>query len=294
VLRLANRYDEALYYYNLAAELGNPSAYLGISAFYRQGIGVDPDYKRAFEAARTGALKGSPQAQLSTGVFFREGWGVEQSFPEAQRWMWLAVQNGYAPAFVAYGDFFRKGLGIEVDDARAVGYYRQAAILGSSDAENLVGMAYMRGKGADRDTDTGINWLVRSSDAGNPFAAFQLGRAFQDGWGVKQDLKTALAYFRLSAQRNYLGAYILIGDVLREPGMKDQGGLAEAYANYIIAREAAVLRDTRDAKEELAEAEAKIAAITAEMSPEEKAEGERIATDWIDQYGLLDFNLVSE
>jgi uncharacterized protein len=294
VLRLANRFDEALHYYTLAAEMGNPTAYLGIASFYRQGIGVEPDYTRAFEAARSGALRGSPQAQMTTGIYFREGWGVEQSFPEAMRWMWLAVQNGHPPAFVAYGDFYRKGLGIEVDEARAVDFYRQAAVLGSTDAENLIGMAYMRGKGAEKDTDTGIQWLVRSSDAGNPFAAFQLGRAFQDGWGVKQDLKTALAYFRLSAQRNYLGAYILIGDVLRDGDLAEGSDIAEAYANYIIAREAAILRDTRDAKEELADAEARIAEVTAEMSAEEKAEGEQIAADWIAQYGLLDFNLVSE
>lgn len=60
VLRLSQRFEEALHYYRLAAELGNPSAYIGISEFYRQGIAVEPDYRRAFEAARTGALLGSP------------------------------------------------------------------------------------------------------------------------------------------------------------------------------------------------------------------------------------------
>ena len=294
VLRLAQRFDEALHYYELAADLGNPTAYTGISAFYRQGIGVTPDHKRAFEAARQGALLGSPAAQLMTGIFFREGWGVQQSYPEAMRWMELAVRNGDANALVAYGDFYRKGLGVEVDETRAVDYYRKAAVLGSSDAENLIGMAYMRGKGALRDTDTGIAWLVRSSDAGNPYAAFQLGRAFQDGWGVKKDLTTALAYFRLSAQRNYLGAHVLIGDILREGLPGEAANLPEAYANYIIAREAALLRDTRDARDERADAEARIAGLLAAMTPEQRAEGERTAKAWIDQYGLLDFNLVSE
>lgn len=294
VLRLAQRFDEALHYYELAAEQGNPTAYTGISAFYRQGIGVTPDHKRAFEAARQGALLGSPAAQLMTGIFFREGWSVQQSYPEAMRWIELAVRNGDANALVAYGDFYRKGLGVEVDETRAVDYYRKAAVLGSSDAENLIGMAYMRGKGALRDTDTGIAWLVRSSDAGNPYAAFQLGRAFQDGWGVKKDLTTALAYFRLSAQRNYLGAHILIGDILRDGLPGEAADLPQAYANYIIAREAALLRDTRDARDERADAEARIAGLLAVMTPEQRAEGERTATAWIDQYGLLDFNLVSE
>jgi TPR repeat protein len=254
---------------------------------------VEQDYPRAFEAARTAALMGSPPAQLVTGIFFREGWGVQQSYPEAMRWIWLSAQSGHAPALVAYGDFYRKGLGVDVNDVLALDYYRRAAALESSDAANLIGMAHMRGQGTDKNTDIGINWLVRSSDMGNPFAAFQLGRAFQDGWGVKKNLDTALAYYRLSAQRNYLGAYIRIGDLLRR-GDVEGGGKPDAYANYIVAREAAVLRDTRDAKEELVEAEARIAEILAEMSDDEKAAGDRIAADWIAQYGLLDFNLVSE
>ncbi|MDP3195600.1 caspase family protein [Tabrizicola sp.] len=293
VLRLSNRFDEALHYAELAAELGNPTAYLGVASFYRQGIGVTPDYARAFQAARKGALLGSPQAQLVTGVYFREGWGVEQSYPEAQRWMQLAMQNGHSHAFVAYGDFYRKGFGVPVDEAKALDYYRQAAVLGSSDAKNLIGIAYLRGKGVKQDRETGIQWLVQSSDEGNPFAAFQLGRAFQEGLGVKKDLKTALAYYRLSAQRNYLGAYIRIGDMLRQ-GAGGKPDLAEAYANYIIAREAAILRDTIDSAEELAEAQARIAEVTADMTPDQTAAGEKTAADWIAQYGLLDFNLVSE
>lgn len=293
VLQLARRYDEALHYAERAAALGNPTAHLGVASFYRQGMGVEPDYARAFQAVRKGALLGSPQAQLLTGVYFREGWGVEQSYPEAMRWMRLAMQNGYRNAFVAYGDFYRKGLGVPVDEAQALVFYRQAAVLGSSDAENLIGIAYMRGKGVEKDTAMGIEWLVRSSDAGNPFAAFQLGRAFQEGNGVEKDLKTALAYYRLSAQRNYLGAYIGIGDMLRR-GADGKANLAEAYANYIIAREAAILRDTIDSQKELTLAKDRIDELTPEMTTEDKAEGEKIAADWIAQYGLLDFNLVSE
>ena len=293
VLQLASRFDEALHYAERAAALGNPTAYIAIASSYRQGMGVEPDYARAFQAVRQGALLGSSQAQLVTGVYFREGWGVEQSYPEAMRWMWLAMQNGNPNAFVAYGDFYRKGFGIPVDEAKALTFYRQAAVLGSTDAENLIGIAYLRGKGVERDTRTGIQWLVRSSDAGNPFAAFQLGRAFQEGLGVDEDLKTALAYYRLSAQRNYLGAYIRIGDLLRR-GAGGKIDRPEAYANYIIAREAAILRDTIDSQEELALAQDRLAEAAAEMSADEVAAGEKIAADWIAQFGLLDFNLVSE
>ena len=290
VLRLEGRYDEALFYFQKAADLGHPTAFSGLTAIYREGIGVEPDYARAFAAARQGALLGSPNMQLVTGVFYREGWGVEQSFTEARRWMQLAIRNGFPHAMVAYGDFYRKGWGVDADPARAVEYYRKAAALGSSDAVNLVGMAYMRGQGLENDTDAGIRWLVRASDEGNPYAAYQLGIAFVRAWGVETNLDTALAYFRLSAQRNYLGAYIQIGDILAQ----DPAQLSEAYANYIIAREAAKVRDSLDAADELDEANAKLADVSARMDADQRAAGERIAKGWIDQYGLLDFNLVSE
>lgn len=294
VLRIDKRFEEAFHYFERAAELGNPTAYAGISAFYRQGIGVERDYERALAAARTGALAGSPRLRLLTGIFYREGWGTEQSFSEAQRWTRLSVMGGFAPAVVAYGDFFRKGLGVEPNQELAVIYYRQAAALGSSDAVNLVGMAYMRGKGVKRNTDEGIKWLIRASDDGNPYASFGLGRAFNDGWGVEKDTNQALAFFRLSAQRNYLGAYNYIGDILSEGTTNRPPNLPEAYANYIIAREAAIVRGTLDAKSELADAEQRINDILARMSPEQRAEGEHLAEIWITQYGLLDFNLVNE
>lgn len=294
VLRLDNRFDEALHYYKRAAELGNATAYAGIAAMYRQGLGVEPDKTQAFEAVRQGALLGSPQLRLIAGVYYREGWGTQQSFPEARRWMKLAAEGGYAPAYVAYGGTYRKGLGVSQDPRKALEYYRKAATLGSSDAGNLIGRAYLYGRGVKKNEQLGIRWLVRSSEEGNPYAAFALGRAFMNGDGVEKDDTKALAYFRLSAQRNFLGAYNYIGDVLRRESAGRAANGAEAYANYIIARKAAMFRDTRDSQNQLKDADERIAAILQVLSPAQAAEGERLADDWIEQFGLLDFNMVNE
>jgi TPR repeat protein len=294
VLRLEKRYEESLYYAEQAALKGNPSAYGAIASAYRQGLGVETDYARAAEAARKGAIMGAAPMRLLLAIFYREGWGVPQSFNEARRWMKLAADAGYAPALVAYGDFFRRGQGVEKDPATAFPFYEQAAVLGSTDAMNLIGLAYMKGEGVPKDLDRGIQWLSRASDEGNPFAAFHLGRAFRDGWGVEKNISQALAFFRLSSQRNYLGAYINIGELLASGGQGLEPDLPEAYANFVIAREAALSRDTIDSKEELDKALASIATISARMSAAEIEQGERISTEWIEQYGVIDFNLVSE
>ena len=232
--------------------------------------------------------------RLLMGMHYREGWGVPQSFSEARRWMEIAALSNSPAALTALGDLYRRGQGSPADPERAMPLYIRAAALGHTDAMNLIGMAYMRGQGVTQNTGEGIRWLTQATDLGNPYSAFHLGRAFLTGWGVQPDLRTALAYFRLSAQRNYLGAYTYLGDVLTAADAGDLRNLPAGYANYIIARDAAILRDTIDSKKELVEIEAKITALLGVMNTSERTEGEVIAQDWIAQYGLLDFNLVHE
>jgi hypothetical protein len=85
-----------------------------------------------------------------------------------------------------------------------------------------------------------------------------------------------------------------MGDVLQSDALNAPPDRPQAYAYYVIAREAAILRDTLDTAQDRAEAESKLADLKTRMTAEEVAAGERMAQDWIDQYGLLDFNFVNE
>ncbi len=294
VLFLERRFAESLYYSELAAERGNANAHGSIATIYRLGLDVPVDLDRAAEAVRAGAIAGSSQMRTLMGIFYREGWGVPQSFNEARRWMEIAALTGNVSAMTALGDMYRRGqLGPE-NHAMALVHYRKAAALGHTDAMNNIGMAYMRGQGVEQDPQHGVTWLSLASEQGNPYAAYQLGRAFLVGWGVEKNLAQAVAFFRLSAQRNFLDAYNYLGDALQSDEDASVQDLPQALASYIIAREAGLLRDTIESREETGRAIANIETLTARMSPEQRAEGERIAADWIEQYGLLDFELVNE
>lgn len=288
LMSLEERYPESLFYGRRSAALGNADAWGGIAAAYRFGHAVPKDLERAADALRTGALAGSTAARFDMGIYYREGWGVPPSNNEARRWMELAVLEGHSGAMTALGDMYRRGLLGPKNPAKAIEYYRKAAALGKTDAMNNIGMGYMRGDGVPKDTDRGITWLSQASEHGNPYAAYHLGKAFMTGWGVEENRDQAIAFFRLSAQRSFLTAYIALGDALQSD--EDTSlSLPQALANYIIARDAGELKGTKKAREESAEAQQRIEALIVRMSPEEKAEGERIAEDWIDQYGLLDF-----
>ena len=293
VLKLEERYVEARHYFERATEEGSSSAYGGLAELYRFGLGVDVDLERAANYLKEGALMGNAPIRQVLAGYYRQGWGVPQSFSEARRWLEISAMQGYPAALTALGDIHRRGQGVPADPALAIKYYRQAAATGKTDAMNNIGMAYMRGEGVETDTNLGIYWLSRASDVGNPYSAYHLGRAFRKGWGVEKDPVQAIAYFRLSAQRNFLGAYTQIADMLKGEGNLPSD-YPRAYANYIIAIEAAKLRDTIASRKNQEEAEAKLAELQAGMTDAETAEGEQIAKEWITQYGLLDFTLVAQ
>ncbi|TCO72038.1 caspase family protein [Rhodovulum euryhalinum] len=293
VLFLEHRFPEALHFSHEAARRGSAAAYGGIAEIHRLGLDVPVDLKAAADAVRLGALAGSEQMRVTMGIYYREGWGVPQSHTEARRWFELAEMSDNASAMSALGDMYRRGQLGPANPARAVDYYLKAATLGHTDAMSAVGLAYMKADGVERDLERGLTWLSHASEQGNPYAAFHLGRAFLTGWGVDRNPAQALAYFRLSAQRSFLQAYTYIGDILA--GVEGIApDLPEALANYIIARDAGLLKDTAKSREEAADAQSRMDALLPRMTAEQRAEGERIAADWIAEFGLLDFNLVHE
>lgn len=294
VLRLDLRFEEARYYLEQSAGLGNSSAYGDLSEIHRLGLGVPEDKELSATYARRGAMMGNPNMRVALAMHYREGWGVPQSFSEARRWFELSALTGDTAAITALADMHLRGQGVPKNPGLAVEYYRQAAALGKTDAMNNIGMAYMRGTGVEVDEKQGVWWLSRATEEGNLYAPYHLGRAFMRGQGVEKNMQQALAYLRLSAQRNFLGAYIMIGDLLQEGGDGVEVNLTEAYANYVIAIEAAKVRDTIAAGKERVDAEEKLAALSGRLSEADRAAGQKIADDWIDQYGLLDFNLINQ
>ncbi|MGR3722841.1 caspase family protein [Abyssibius alkaniclasticus] len=291
-LSIAGRDEEALFFFQLAADRGYATAYGDLAEAYRIGRGVEIDEARAAEYLRLGALAGMGNLRVALGEFYREGWGVPQSYAEARRWFEVAAQNGQVNAVTALGDIYRRGQGVEADEGRALGFYLSAAANGQSDAMNNVGLAYLRGEGVTRNYPQAIYWLTRATDEGNPYAPLQLGRMFMKGWGVDADGRQALAYFRLSAQRNFVNAYEFIGDMLAGfEGVEED--LPAAYANYMIAYEGGLLRDTSGSRQVAESAAEKMAALEARMSAAQLEAGRATAEAWIAEYGVLDFNLVN-
>lgn len=69
-----------------AAAQGNTDAENNLGVLYISGLGVEPDYKKAFDWFMKAASHGEPTAAFNIGRMYAGGAGVETDSAEAVRW----------------------------------------------------------------------------------------------------------------------------------------------------------------------------------------------------------------
>jgi TPR repeat protein len=87
--------EQALAWFQKAAEQGVADAQFNLALIYAQGKGVAKDDQQALAWYRKAADQGSAQAQFNLGVIYAQGEGVAKDPAKAYMWASLATTNGY-------------------------------------------------------------------------------------------------------------------------------------------------------------------------------------------------------
>ena len=97
-------------------------------SWYQKGKEAKDDRERV-EYFRKSAKRGHWLGAHYLGVMYREGRGVEQDYREAMKWFRKAAMKPaeFSPARVAIGDLYLNGHGVAKDEAEAVKWYRKGA-----------------------------------------------------------------------------------------------------------------------------------------------------------------------
>ena len=69
-----------------------------LGCMYRDGLGVDEDFEKAFIWLSIATEQGSYDAQCNLGVMYIDGNGVPESLDEGAYLITSAYENGYEPA----------------------------------------------------------------------------------------------------------------------------------------------------------------------------------------------------
>jgi TPR repeat protein/tRNA A-37 threonylcarbamoyl transferase component Bud32 len=263
---------EALRWYVKSANQGYAPAENDLGAIYQNGeLGVTKNDTEAVKWYRKAAEQGSAIAQNNLGVMYHRGRGVAQNPAEAASWYRKAAEQGNSNAQTNLGEMYGEGQGVPLDFNEAVKWLVKAAYQDNVYAQKDLGEIYEKGKGVPQNFADAVKWYRKAADLGDSDTQTHLGYMYYSGTGVPQDLVEARKlYLKAAEQGNIVAEYGLGLEYMNGgPGVSKDN--AEAYKWLYMVRSDA------DAAKDLAQ-------LKAQMTPEQVAEAESRAKDWLAQH----------
>jgi uncharacterized protein len=187
---------------------------------YFVGRDVTQDLKMSAYWYQKAAEAGDPTAQLQTGYFYEAGIGVSKDLARAAHWYQLAASSGLVGAKVSLGVAYLWGSGVPKNPEVAAQLFREAASEGSGLAAKDLGTMYFNGIGVPQDKRAAEQWYLKGAKRHNPQAEYDLGLLFFDGEDHVHDLRAAATLLRDSAAAGDVPAMYSLGLLLaRNPAL---------------------------------------------------------------------------
>jgi len=123
--------------------------------------------EQAFAEQKAKAEAGDAVAQSYLGQMYRQGLGVEQDFKEGFKWHQKAAGQGLVSDQYNLGYMYDTGQGVEQDFKEAVKWYQKAADQGAATAQNNLGVMYANGRGVELNYVTAYAWWNIATTNGN-------------------------------------------------------------------------------------------------------------------------------
>ena len=196
------------------AQRGSTRHQVELGEAYFAGRGVPQDEERAAYWFDKAANAGDPWAQIQIGYFYQMGIGVPRDPAAAVRWYERAVSGGLVTAKVNLGVAYLLGDGVRQDPSFAEGLFRQAYARGSGTAASCLGEMYFYGRGVQRDEAAGERWFEAGVKLHDPRAEFQLARLLWHRQKNAGEVKRAVRLLREAAASGMVAAMHQLGVIL--------------------------------------------------------------------------------
>jgi len=229
---------------------------------------ISGNIAKAVEWYQKSAAQGNPNAQYNLGVLYDNGKGVTKDSAKSVEWWQKAAAQGHVEAQYNLGVTYQKGEGAPKDAAKAVEWYQKAAAQGLVNAQYALGWLYQKGEGVPKDAAKAAVWWQKAAEQGNAGAQFMLGLNYAFGVGVPKDSAKAVEWYQNAAAQGHADAQAQLGWMYANgEGISKNSVLAYAWSNLAAAKGNAQARKNRDTYE-------------SRLTPQQRAEGQRIASNW--------------
>lgn len=214
-------YTEAIKWFTMAAEKGEPTAQYNLSLFYIEGFGVEPDtvqaqkwYDLAFQQDNTlppliveRPAPNDIDLTIATKKKGKNGEKItsktQKKFANALPTFRTRAEAGDAVAQYNLGVLYSDGIGTERNYKEAFKWFRLAAEQGDADAQNSVGIMYYEGQGVGKNYSQAFHWYNLAAEQGHVAAQYNIGIMYEQGIGTAKDRAKAKQWFKKAADQGY-------------------------------------------------------------------------------------------
>lgn len=199
-------FSEAVKYYRIAAEQGDPEGQCNLAVSYYRGQGVMLDDEEALKWFQLAADQGYARGQYNVGVYYDRGIVVEQDYREAMKWYLLAAEQNYAMAQYNIAILFYYGKGVDLDYKEAMKWYLLAAENNIAEAQHNIGYMYHMGIGVKQDYSEALKWYTLAAEQGHAESQNNLGYLYELGLGTIQNYIEAEKWYRKASEQGNTSA----------------------------------------------------------------------------------------
>ena len=195
--------QEAIYWFNRAAEGGLASAKAQIAVVLASGVYVKQDFKKSFEMLVDAEKLGDKSVLYYIGLAHMKGFGVEINTDIGIDYFKKGKDVGCVNSHFALGAEYLRGKFIEQDIKLGMKLIEHAAKQNHVEAQHFLFSAYDKNGIVDRSPVDAIYWLKEAVKNNHLDSVYELGRRYEEGIGVQEDLKKAYEYYMNASARNH-------------------------------------------------------------------------------------------
>ncbi|MBS4095954.1 MAG: sel1 repeat family protein [Sulfuricella sp.] len=224
----------AAYWFERAAEGGNPYAQQKLGDLYEAGRGVPLNLKVAADWREKAARRGNVDAQAKLGKMYLEGRGVDKDYRQAESWLNRAAVEGSGEAQFLLGKMYHLGIGVERNREIAGNWLAKAAAHSYDDAAKLLHLLESFGLHVEEGFYQRLPDLHKLAADGDAEAQYQLAVRYESGaYGIDKEPNQALYWFRRAADSGHVMAMKSLAHIYRDglDGVQPDREIAAAWAD---------------------------------------------------------------
>lgn len=193
-----------------AAAAGHPRAAALLGSLHEDGLGTLKSRDEALRWYQLGAEHGQPEAMAALGRLLLQESGPEA---REAAWKWLRQAAGLGDRDGQYLlGWLLAQPGVAHDDALAFQWFLKAAGQGHVGAQVAAAVCLLGGRGAPKDQQAAAVWLERAAATQDPVANYLLGRLRENEGGSGQD--RARNPYRIAAAAGHREAQFALAAML--------------------------------------------------------------------------------